>query len=375
MKAIRYHRVCRPQPILPARHTTYIWQVARSLSSEPQPQKEQQQNVQPQLTRRPRQRHSNPDISQLPEHLQRQWDKERNALWPSSAVTPGSRQKAWWRCDCCPAGQQHTWQATVSDRVRETGTSCCPFKSSHRVCKHCNSLEAKIPMVAEEWDRECNPAATTPQTVAAHSGKKAHWICGSCGHKWRAVIANRTYLGRGCPVCNTGGGGHGATPDKHPCLKVFARQRGLTHIIEEWDTERNREEGWMLDNTQPMSHRIVHWVNYKNCFIGQPHRWRTRVANRVILGHNDPIQAGQVACVCNSLASLYPGVAAQLHPTKNGSITADQIVAGSFKMYWWMNDKKQVWQQSPWSRTQHLASGSLHASVPNKRTIPPLQPK
>jgi hypothetical protein len=58
--------------------------------------------------------------------------------------------------------------------------------------------------------------------------------------------------------------------------------------------------------------------------------------------------------MCNSLASLYPEVAAQLHPSMNGEITADQIVAGSGKNSWWIDDKERVWQQSPCTRTRGL---------------------
>ena len=43
--------------------------------------------------------------------------------------------------------------------------------------------------------------------------------------------------------------------------------------------------------------------------------------------------------VTNSISSLIPNVAAQWHPTKNGSLTPDQVVAQSAKKYWWQCTK------------------------------------
>ena len=225
--------MCRLLYVLPPRRPTYR-QVARCCSSEPLPQKAQQQDSQQQFVRRPTPLYSTPDISQLPERLQRQWDKERNALWRTPVVTPGSRQNAWWRCDCCPAGKEHCWQ----DRVKETGKHCCPFHSSQRVCKHCNSLEAKYLLVANEWDTASKRSDVTPETVTAHSGEKAHWVCGTCGNSWEAFVHNRTRKGTGCPACSRRRAG-GSTYRKHPCLAVFARKHGLFHLIHEWDTEHN----------------------------------------------------------------------------------------------------------------------------------------
>ena len=37
-----------------------------------------------------------------------------------------------------------------------------------------------------------------------------------------------------------------------------------------------------------------------------------------------------------SIRVSHPEVAAQLHPTKNNGLTAEQIVAGSRKKYWWV---------------------------------------
>src|SRR5262249_18342266 len=47
-------------------------------------------------------------------------------------------------------------------------------------------------------------------------------------------------------------------------------------------------------------------------------------------------------------------VAAEWHPTKNDSLTSDQLVAGSEKKVWWRcpTDPNHEWQATPGSRTQ-----------------------
>ena len=39
-----------------------------------------------------------------------------------------------------------------------------------------------------------------------------------------------------------------------------------------------------------------------------------------------------------SLADLFPNIASEWHPTKNGDLTPDQVTKGSTKMVWWKCD-------------------------------------
>jgi hypothetical protein len=55
----------------------------------------------------------------------------------------------------------------------------------------------------------------------------------------------------------------------------------------------------------------------------------------------------------NSLAALYPELATQWHPTKNGDLTPDQVVAGSHDVYWWQcpDNPNHQWPASLDKRT------------------------
>ncbi|MFC1597080.1 DUF4268 domain-containing protein [Planctomycetota bacterium] len=74
----------------------------------------------------------------------------------------------------------------------------------------------------------------------------------------------------------------------------------------------------------------------------------------------------------NSLASKYPAIAAEWHPTKNGNLTPTDVVAGSNRIVWWKCAKgpDHEWRAMPSSRTGNKKSGcpfcsGLKASVTN----------
>ena len=52
-----------------------------------------------------------------------------------------------------------------------------------------------------------------------------------------------------------------------------------------------------------------------------------------------------------NLAVLYPEVAEQWHPTKNGDIRPENVIPGSDKKVWWVCDKGHEWD----ARVSHRA--------------------
>jgi hypothetical protein len=67
----------------------------------------------------------------------------------------------------------------------------------------------------------------------------------------------------------------------------------------------------------------------------QGHEWQAFASTRV-QGSGCPVCAGKVVIPgFNDLASAFPGVAAQWHPTKNGSLTPNQLSPASNRRAWW----------------------------------------
>ena len=95
----------------------------------------------------------------------------------------------------------------------------------------------------------------------------------------------------------------------------------------------------------PGSHRKVWW----RCEKG--HEWQAEVKTRVN-GCGCPVCANRkLAEGENDLATLRPELAAQWHPTRNGSLTPGDLTAGTRRKVWWRCDKGHEWQASVLSRT------------------------
>src|ERR1039458_2277030 len=74
------------------------------------------------------------------------------------------------------------------------------------------------------------------------------------------------------------------------------------------------------------------WANYSKKFwwrCEKGHEWEARIRNRAIEGNGCSCCSGLAASPENSLAALYPEVAKEWHPTKNGKRTPSGVVATS----------------------------------------------
>jgi hypothetical protein len=106
--------------------------------------------------------------------------------WDPKTVTQGSNLKKKWICR-----YGHKWSAVVGSRSQGNN---CPICGKKTVLKGFNDLKTTNPKLAKEadgWD---------PTKYREGSGKKLPWKC-SKGHKWEAVISNRS-RGSRCLVCS-----------------------------------------------------------------------------------------------------------------------------------------------------------------------------
>jgi hypothetical protein len=131
------------------------------------------------------------NIAVLYPHLAAEWHPTKNKFLPEQ-VTPGSHEKAWWRCLVNP--EHNEWQAYVYSRVKGEGT--CPE------CSQTGKMfEEKYPEVAKEWHPTKN-GDLKPSDVPQSSQKKYWWLCSvNPEHEWEATPQNRGANGSGCPQC------------------------------------------------------------------------------------------------------------------------------------------------------------------------------
>jgi hypothetical protein len=67
-------------------------------------------------------------------------------------------------------------------------------------------------------------------------------------------------------------------------------------------------------------------------------------------GKNCPCCANLKLVFSNCLANTYPEIAKEWHPTKNGSLTPFDIIAGSSKKVWWKAKCEHEWATKPVNR-------------------------
>ena len=251
------------------------------------------------------------------------WTKNNNMELDPCKLLPSSNKKVWWLCS-----NGHEWQARISDRTRDhTG---CPYCSNKKILVGFNDLETTNPKLAKEWHPIKN-GKLTPHDVSKGSNKKAWWLC-SNGHEWQAVISSRNN-GRGCPFCCN-----------NKILKGFNDLK-TTHpiLIKQWNYKKN---GTLLpNNILPGSSKKVWW----KCEKG--HEWSTTIYHRAIRKQGCPYCSGRFAIPGETdLATLNPKLAKEWHPTKNGTLTPNQVTIRSGKKVWWLCSNGHEWQATPHDR-------------------------
>lgn len=121
----------------------------------------------------------------------------------------------------------------------------------------------------------------------------------------------------------------------------------LTHpeLAAQWHPTRNGDLS--PNDVKPSSGKIVWW----SCSKG--HEWDTPVNKRAKEGYGCPYCAGQRVLPQDSLAALFPSVAAEWHVAKNLPLTPSVVRPGSNRIVWWQctRNPNHVWQVRIFART------------------------
>lgn len=178
------------------------------------------------------------------------------------------------------------------------------------------SLGDVAPKVASQWHPWLN-GHLTPFDLKPYSTRKVWWL-GACQHSWWAAISARTSTGTRCPVC------------AGKMVLIGVNDLATTHpaVASEWHPERNGE--LTPQRVSRGSTKKVWWFRPK-C----GHEWEATVLSRVSQRQGCAVCAGKVILVgFNDLGTTCPTVAAEWHPTKNGSLTPQDVMRGSHAKVW-----------------------------------------
>jgi len=270
---------------------------------------------------------SRPQKKLLQDHhpeLAREWHPTKNLPLRLEDTGIGTEKRIWWRCSTDPS---HEWDTLISVRIQRPSCPLC----TGRIVTPETSLAGRFPEIAKEWHPTRN-GDLRPDQVRPGSTKRVWWRCtGNPPHEWETLVWSRTRGQTGCPVCC----GSGLSPEVS-----FA----ATHpeVAKEWHPTRNGD--LRPDQMRAGSERHAWW----RCSRDPTHEWRAIIGNRA-RGHTCPMCSGRVATPATSIQALYPEVARNWHPTRNGKLTPDQVKLHAKRRFWWRCpvDRRHEWQASP----------------------------
>jgi len=111
------------------------------------------------------------------------------------------------------------------------------------------------------------------------------------------------------------------------------------HLVKEFDLKKNSP--LRPKDLSYGSNKKVWW----KCIKG--HEWNTTFYNRFRTKEN-------YCPTCNSLNFVFPNIAKEWHPTKNGNLTSEDVTKHSGKKVWWKCLKGHEWKTRVASRTQRI---------------------
>ena len=200
------------------------------------------------------------------------------------------------------------------------------------------SKENNKEYLLQEWDYDLNVDIDI-KTILAGSNKKVWWKCFKCGYKWQARIIDRVKNNNGCPAC------------ANKVLFVGHNDLASTYpdIAKEWHPTKN---GNLTPRDVKATERKKVWWKCSN-----GHHYLQTIYLKTIRNYGCPICNNQQILVgYNDLATTYPEIAKEWHPTKNKNLTPKDVTAGSKRKIWWKCEKGHEFEQSIDKRTYRSQS-------------------
>lgn len=254
----------------------------------------------------------------------KEWHPTKNGNLKPECVAAYSHEKVWWLCN-----GGHEWEAIVSSRSKGAG---CPYCSGRLPIVGETDLGTLYPNIASEWHSDKN-GDLKPVDVAAHSNKRVWWRCKN-DHEWVATANGRT-RGNACPYCV------GYLPIRGETdFKTLYPQ-----VATEWHPALNGD--LCPDDITAFSKKKVWW----KCEHG--HEWQADLNSRTRLKNGCPYCSGRRPIRGETdLKTLFPKIATEWHPTKNGEVRPEDVCTHSGKKIWWRCKKGHEWKTTVYDRTK-----------------------
>ncbi|NCD18819.1 MAG: hypothetical protein EOL89_02370 [Actinobacteria bacterium] len=266
--------------------------------------------------------------SQRPD-IAAEWHPTMNRPLLPSEVTVGSATRVFWLC-----AKGHTYDSPVGPRTSGK-KSGCPYCAGRKPWAGHTDLASQRPDIAAEWHPTMN-GSLRPCDVTVGSGRRVFWLCPDEGHHYLAGIVHRTRgaFATRCPYC--------AGKKVWVGYNDLASQR--SDLAAEWHPTMNGD--LQPSDVTLGSGKKVYWL----CPRG--HTFYATIGKRTT-GTGCPYCSGKLHVVgVNDLATRRDDIAAQLHPTMNGTLRALDLSVGSSRKVWWICQEKHHYLAKVSSRTK-----------------------
>lgn len=273
------------------------------------------------------------DLSTLHPDLAAEWNVERNGM-EANEVIGQSTQKYWWIqvYDDEFTGKRFyfEWEAAINARVNGSGN---PYLTGRLLYPGFNDLATRYPEIASEWHPLRN-GDLTPDQVFAKDSRRVWWykkyydtvLRKEFEFEWETTVGSRTANNSGCPYLS----GRALWPGFNDLTTRFPG------LAKEWDYEKNGE--LTPEQVMPGARIKVWWKILYMDPVTKDHKelsWQAPVANRT-KGMGCPYFINKkIFPGLNDLATTHPHLALQWHPTKNGTLSPEQVTYGCSKQVWW----------------------------------------
>ena len=275
--------------------------------------------------------------------LMSEWNYEKNGDLNPFELTMGSHEDVWWKCSICG----HEYPAKIYSRGAGRGCSVCAGRT---VKPGYNDLATTHPELAGEWHPTKN-GNLKPTDVTKGSHDEVWWICEK-GHEYPSAIYSRV-AGNGCPYC----AGKKVLPGYNDLATTHPELAGEWHPTKNGNLKptdvsaySNKKVWWICDKGHVYPAFIYSRANGSGCpYCSNRKVWK---------GYND-------------LESLFPEIAEEFHPTKNGNLKPSDVTFGFTKKVWWLCKRcGHEWDISVKNRTCVRKSGCPRCNSQGKTSFP-----
>ncbi len=299
--------------------------------------------------------------------IAKEWHPTKNGTLKPSEILYGSHKKVWWIHpydvpDDFPIDHlrgkhfEFEWEAPIVARIQG---HACPYLNNHAVWPGFNDLATTHPEIAKEWHPTKN-GNLKPIDISAHSNQKVWWLLSydvpndyPISHlrgkhfdfEWMSQCNTRTSKNSNCPylINRLIYSGFNDLETTHPEIAQFWHPTKNGNLKPCDVTYGSEKKIWWLypyDDIKTGKHFDFEWQAVIFSFAQR---------------QTCPFLSGKyVYTGFNDLSTLYPEIAKEWHPTKNGTLKPSEILYGSGKKIWWQCTNGHEWQASVNKRTSYI---------------------